>query len=96
MEEIKHTIGPLRTTPAPKGYIELIYSDDGNGFLFAECNPRNVGSRQAKLNAEFIVRACNSHYPLLNAAKDLLGKIPEGTNSPMINKLKAAIEMAEV
>ncbi len=67
----KHTPGPFGYYQ-PEGYSGFFYidqkniADDRSGIgNFAACSTGDETS--AKANAEFIVRACNSHYELLEA-----------------------------
>ena len=52
---------------------------DDKGNIIAQC--ANKGSLQtAKANAAFIVKACNSHYELLEACKIVLNQLERYTD----------------
>ncbi len=66
MTEVKHTPLPW-ITAGRNGAGDHIHGNDGE---VAWCRTYvGIPSETIKANAEFIVRACNSHYELLDAAR---------------------------
>lgn len=76
-EEIKHSPLPYKwVTPADSDKFthELMYLVDGNGLKILSCGDSthyypSEGEEPYSADAEFIVRACNNHYELLEALK---------------------------
>lgn len=50
----------------------------------------------AKANADFIEKACNSHYDLVDALKAIIdsGEIPDCYSNPLVLKAKEALKKA--
>lgn len=92
MSEIKHT--PL---PWQYNYDDVLaseYADD----LICNCEWRD---EEGKANAAFIVRACNSHYELLEALKDTLSALGnfydsdnDNRNDPMMQSIGKTMDKA--
>lgn len=77
MSEVKHTPGPWRVFNGTD-----IFPDDADTEgtrHIADCDMvNNISGDEARANAEFIVRACNSHYGLLDLAKLVHGSFGGG------------------
>lgn len=76
MNQPKHTPGPWQVNKKVKTSVETAI--DGQGInLIADCSDCD-GERlrtEDEANAQFIVRACNSHYILLEACKFMLSEM---------------------
>lgn len=68
--EAKHTATPWHTTSSSMGVHTYVEARIGGGVVqeIASCGPTE-GPEGSSGNAEFIVRACNSHESLLAACK---------------------------
>jgi len=90
MGEVKHSKGPWRTTVTDGGFPQMIFSDDGHGGPIITCHNDELGWEQSISNAALVVRAVNSHYQLLAAAKDVLEVIdnPAYTDKLKLTKLQ--------
>jgi hypothetical protein len=82
------------------GYYPGIESDGGKGQSivlygesFEDCGVRGETHDQALVNAEFIVRACNSHYELLEALRGVVRVADRSTVE--FDAARAAIAKAE-
>jgi len=67
---------------------------DGSSIILAEVNSRGGTEENQRANAEFIVRACNSHADLLAALEECVTEdgahcLAYGTDTP---KLRARLE----
>ena len=62
----------LVITHQDNGDIDIVSPQIPSGKLVAHCGQCKDKDSEAYHNAEFIVRACNSHYELLNALKAML------------------------
>lgn len=87
-------------TPGPWSFGEYTGSEDDCYIKGGETRILGAGKKLTKNNAEFIVRACNSHYDLLEALEamltveeDLLAEDHEIDDAVM--KAKAAIAKAK-
>jgi len=85
-----HTRLPWRTTP-----IDSIFAD-GPGYAVAQTQQvaGDLGGEERTANADFIVRACNSHADLLAALEECVTEdgahcLAYGTDTP---KLRARLE----
>lgn len=83
------------------GYSTQIYTEDGETIATMHWYPKDMGNGVTATcradNAEFIVRACNAHYELLEALK-LAHAALSGSNMNMNvveKKVKSAIAKAE-
>lgn len=113
MSEIKHSALPWEATPAIGALGEFCFMDikcEGDFYTIAtatsaRATPKGVVNDRewSEANAAFIVRACNSHYELLEALKWLVSRIEpmeqDGSiNIPgvaTLNQARAAIAKAE-
>jgi len=96
MMEGKHTPGPWKIDAGPRSYA--IKATEGLSKAKCICDMRlpqdnGVPIKQIDANACFIVKACNSHYALLDACKIAI-KAYCGTTENK-RKIKAAIALAE-
>jgi len=96
-KQIAHTPGPMYSVlPWHLGPHYRTDIMNRNGFV-AECRP--MMTPLAEANAEFIVRACNSHEELLAALKRLAARAEREMVDPIdvdeIQSAKAAIKKAE-
>ena len=66
-----------------------LYDEEGNPISQEEAG------KIAEANAEFIVRACNAHYELLEALEGLINGIGAGISSEAYKKADAAINKAK-
>jgi pyridoxal biosynthesis lyase PdxS len=85
-------------TPTPyTNESNLIYAEDK--VLFAVTHKDYAKSNNPTANAEFIVKACNNHYQLLEALKSLIedldGEMLTTGINDSIQKAKEAIKQAE-
>jgi hypothetical protein len=102
MTKAKHTPGPYF---AAEDYLDV----EGWGVFSRQFNPHDndcvhfVCQAANEENAAFIVRACNSHYELLSAAKTLCLYLEDleaagygrCLDNPIYNRAQAAIAKAE-
>ena len=82
----------MKHTPLPwKKEIfngELIVQDDDTNEYYVyicDCSSEFMSQEEEEANAEFIVRACNSHYELLEACKRTVEMFDK--NSTAMNEL---------
>lgn len=93
-KEIKHTPLPYETN-----YTGNIWGDinnpeyKGDNPLIAEIYGGN-DTKFGQANAEFIVRACNSHYELLDIIRDFISDYPN-IHQATINEAKKRLAKAE-
>lgn len=101
MSESKHV-------PTPWSITEHRQVIDGNGSTVSvagiafPCGYVDPAGRESA-NAEFIVRACNSHNSLVEACREAVIQLrylddkfmPTGTTSCTISRIEAAIKSAE-
>lgn len=107
-QEIKHT--PLPWNLKNHHDQNVIYGLENNQctmeFCVAVVNCDDRTNSENKANAEFIVRACNAHYQLLEALKALCGMQVKGHDlidrlqfsqegRIVLDKIEAAIAKAE-
>jgi len=73
----------------------ITYVNEGSNFQVATTDGRKKEENGA--NAEFIVRACNSHDDLLEACKEFVRKVEcgEARSKRSYQQMKAAISKAE-
>lgn len=69
-----HTLTPWI---ADECYVIALEEDEVRGETICECIPFSGRQYEQKANAEFIVRAVNSHYQLVAALKDALKMIED-------------------
>lgn len=69
-EDKKHTPLPYRVYQEKEGEPVWVTSDEGRKDICV--SPDFSSDDSDKANAEFIVRACNSHYELLTIAREFL------------------------
>jgi hypothetical protein len=74
MNESKHTPGPWSVCNAIGKKSEVGIVADAAPCIIAVMGNQGRGAwpQEARANAEFIVRACNSHYELLEALRELV------------------------
>lgn len=96
----KHTPGPWRVAAPPDKVCtaypqsEMNYTTNGWAKTIVVCKHASwMKDGEEFANAEFIVRACNSHYELLEALKD--ARYALYGNGPANPKIDAAIAKAE-
>jgi hypothetical protein len=101
----KHTPGPWQARQ--NGKIITIDGDVNGSYYYgiAQINARGdcdkgIPSKLDRANAEFIVRACNSHDDLLEACKTALHEMrntvaPRDSFTDAVDQLDAAITKAE-
>jgi len=102
-QQPKHTPAPYAVGDKSKNQdAAMVYSDTNDGAIYdgvrvADCNTSMFLSKeQSEISAEFIVRACNSHYELLEALR-LADAALSGSNMNMNvvqKKVRAAITKA--
>lgn len=63
--EKKHTALPLKV-----GLHGVVCKDDKYSTPMANCNLQSILMEEAEANASFIVKACNSHYELVEALRE--------------------------
>lgn len=72
--EVKHTPGPFRYEWLPASYV---FKVSGVGGIL--CYTKGVTAKQSpdvlEANAAFIVTACNSHYPMLEALEEVTHEV---------------------
>lgn len=85
----KHTPLPL-TTYLGDGVHYINHSNCAK----RECTVAKVYGPNAKERAEFIVRACNSHYELMDLVREAL-ESQDFPNSPFSKRLRAALTAAQ-
>ena len=83
-KEVGHTMGPWK--------IDINERVGGFAIDGNTTSPRSICLVENEADAQFIVKACNSHEELLTGAKELLNLI---NNSEKIIKLEQIIKKAE-
>ena len=70
-----HTPTPWKFKIGVTYAAEIIaVSKRGKEWVIARITGAKVGSSEAEANAEFVVRACNSHYDLLEACQEWIAE----------------------
>lgn len=100
MSKAKHTPEKREPTPVPWSVSDISHGP----ARIIECPKRHLIAQTLgendEANAEFIVRACNSHNDLLTVCEELLCRLPcmpdNHDGNRAIKKAKAAIAKAEV
>lgn len=91
MSEAKHTPLPWKVENGAGRGAWIMGADEGWSALVCGNNDET-----AIANKAFILRACNSHYELLEACRLLIGADGEGMLfSERVNKARLAIAKAE-
>jgi hypothetical protein len=87
MPETTHTPTPFHANP--DNPLE-VWSESNT--LVAECDPYESSDAEAKVNAAFIVRACNSHAALVAACESALTGV---LNPEHRRRIKNALALAK-
>lgn len=66
MTEVKHTPRPWKLGKNDGNIVQHIYDADGTWIAYTR-SPDAMPCEVTTANADFIVRACNSHYELVEA-----------------------------
>jgi len=76
---MKHTKGPWQVTGNGEVYGFTIVDTNNEEIAYVEIEENIRTATEAKEIAEFIVKACNSHYDLLEACRYASGNLsPKG------------------
>jgi hypothetical protein len=91
--DTKHTATPLLAKRTDSAHAVVF---DNNGMLYAKM----AGNEQAFERAEFIVRACNNHEPMVKALQGMLEAedLPFLSSSGLMSRIdaaRAALKQAE-
>lgn len=100
-----HTPAPWVAVPVKGSYKRPVLIQSGTKLVASvngtQLEPEQPSIGEAEANAEFIVRACNAHADLLEAAKDTLEALELNRDihgdiyGSWMNALRAAISKAQ-
>jgi hypothetical protein len=82
---------PLAHTPGPYHVEdEFIFASNGLRIADTDCEGQGMLDGEADANADFIVRACNSYYDLLDIAEKAMKYFPPSEFHELISAITKA------
>lgn len=95
MTETKHTPLPFGITTSNTQDEIFLFGENHDGDCYIGMIQGDVGLQGNQENARFIVKACNSHYELLESLKAILDWCDKSSPCVQIQNAVAAIAKVE-